>query len=138
MLATSIIYPMAALVLLTVVILLLILYFRVKAVRARKISPLYFKHNKGGELPDHLISITQNYNNLLELPILFYAVCLIVLVLQLDNISFVILAWIYVILRYIHSYIHTTYNHIIHRLISFALSCFVLTAMWVKVIVTLS
>ena len=138
MLETSIIYPMAALFLLTIVVLLLILYFRVKAVRSRKISPRYFKLNKGGELPEHLILITQNYNNLLELPVLFYAVCLIILVLKPDNISFVVLAWIYVILRYIHSYIHTTYNHIIHRLIPFALSCFVLTAMWVKVIITIS
>lgn len=134
----SIIYPMAALVGLTTLMISLMLVLRVKAVRSRKISPRYFKLNKGGELPDNVIAVTQNYSNLLELPVLFYTVCVIAIILNQSVEYFLVHAWIYVAMRYIHSYIHTTYNHILHRLIIFGLSCFVLISMWVKVLIIVS
>lgn len=134
----SLVYPMAALVLLTFFIMYLMLLVRVKAVRLRKISPRYFKLNRGGELPDNVIAISQNYGNLLELPALFYAVCIIAIMLNQSAEYFVIHAWAFVILRYIHSYIHTTYNHILHRLFAFALSGFILLSMWVKIVLIVS
>lgn len=114
------------------------LFFRVKAVRTRKVSPRYFKLNKGENIPDHLEALSQNYNNLLELPLLFYIVCLAVIVLNLNVQDFVVYAWVYVGFRYIHSLIHTTYNHILHRLFVFAVSGFVLIAMWIKLILLVS
>lgn len=142
------IYPMAALVFLTFIMLYLLWFLRVKAVRARDISPRYFKLNRGGELPESVTAVTQNYNNLLELPILFYAVCIIAIILNpivanpnVPNQSaeyFIYHAWAFVALRYLHSYIHTTYNHILHRLYVFALSSFVLLSMWVKVVLIVS
>lgn len=134
----SLVYPMVALVLLTFFIMYLMLVVRVKAVRLRKISPRYFKLNKGGELPDNVTAISQNYTNLLELPVLFYAVCVIAIMLNQNAEYFVIHAWAFVITRYIHSYIHTTYNHILHRLYAFALSGFILLSMWVKVVLIVS
>lgn len=130
----SLVYPMAALIGLTAFMISLMLVLRVKTVRLRKISPRYFKLNKGGELPDNVIAVTQNYSNLLELPVLFYTVCVIAIILNQSTEYFVIHAWVYVALRYMHSYIHTTYNHILHRLIIFGLSCFVLISMWVKLV----
>lgn len=132
------IYPMTAMVLLTFFMMYLLWVLRVKAVRERKISPRHFKLNKGGEEPDNLIAVTQNYSNLLELPVLFYTVCIIAIILNQSVEYFVIHAWVFVALRYIHSYIHTTYNHIIHRLYAFALSGFVLLSMWIKVVLLVS
>lgn len=134
----SLIYPMAVLMALTFLMLSLLLALRVKAVRLRKVSPRYFKLNKGGELPDNVIAVSQNYSNLLELPVLFYTVCVVAIVLNQSAEYFVIHAWVYVALRYIHSYIHITYNHILHRLAIFGMSCFVLISMWVKVILLVS
>ena len=139
----SLIYPMAALVFLTFIMLYLLWTLRVKAVRAREISPRYFKLNRGGELPEGITAVTQNYNNLLELPILFYAVCIVAIILDLiiPNQSaeyFIYHAWAFVALRFLHTYIHTTYNHILHRLYVFALSSFVLLSMWVKVVLIVS
>ena len=71
----SLIYPMATLFLLNIIVVSLMLFFRVKAVRSRKVSPRYFKRNKGVDLPDHLEGLSQNYNNLLELPLLFFILC---------------------------------------------------------------
>ena len=112
----------------------LMLIVRVKAVRLRKVSPRYFKLNKGGELPDNVTAISQNYGNLLELTVLFYTVCIIAIILNQSAEYFIIHAWAFIITRYIHSYIHTTYNHILHRLYAFAISGFILLSMWVKVV----
>ncbi len=134
----ALIYPMAALVFLTIAIMLVMLYLRVNAVRSRKLSPRYFKINKGGEPPEQLVTITQNFNNLLEIPILFYVVCILAILLNQQQGYFITTAWIYVVLRYVHSIIHTSYNHILHRLFVFSASCIVLVAMWIKIMMLVS
>lgn len=58
----SLIYPMAALVFLTFFMMYMLWILRVKAARSHKISPGYFKLNKGGELADNVTAVTQNYN----------------------------------------------------------------------------
>ena len=60
----SIIYPMVALFFLNIIVMFTMLFFRIKAVRTRKVSPKYFKLNKGEDIPDHLEALSQNYNNL--------------------------------------------------------------------------
>lgn len=134
----SLVYPMAVLVLLSFLMMHVLWFLRVQAVRSRKISPRYFKLNKGGELPETATAVSQNYDNLLELPVLFYTVCIIAIILNQSAEYFVIHAWVFVVLRYIHSYIHVTYNHIIHRLAVFAISALVLFSMWVKVVLLVS
>ena len=134
----NLIYPMAILVLLTAFMISFMLVLRVKAVRTRKLSPRYFKLYEGGDVPKQLAAVTQNYNNLLELPILFYMVCVLAIILNKSPDYFILHAWAYVFLRYIHSYIHVTYNHIVHRLLIFGTSCFVLISMWVKVVLLVS
>ena len=134
----TLVYPMAALVFLKFLILSVMLMLRVQAVRNRKISPGYFKLNIGGKEPEVLRAVSQCFNNLLELPILFYIVCLIAIVLNKSSDYLIVLAWLYVFLRYIHAFILSTYNHILHRLFVFAVSCVVLIAMWVKVVVLVS
>jgi len=42
------------------------------------------------------------------------------------------LAWAYVGLRYIHSFIHITYNRVLHRFAVFVFSSVVLFALWVR------
>jgi len=42
----------------------------------------------------------------------------------------VIGAWIYVALRCVHSFIHLTYNRVIHRFVVYALSAVVLFVLW--------
>lgn len=130
----SLVYPMASLVFLTFFIMYLLLVLRVKAVRSRKVSPKYFKLNKGDDIPDNMLAVSQNYSNLLELPVLFYLVCIVAIILNQGVEYFIIHAWAFVLFRYIHSYIHVTYNHILHRLSAFAISGFILLSMWIKVV----
>jgi hypothetical protein len=69
--------------------------------------------------------------NLLEAPLLFYVICLMDAVAGRVDGVVLTLAWAYVALRCLHSLIHLTYNHVIHRLVAFAASNGVLGAMWV-------
>lgn len=131
---SSLIFPMFALIILTFIVMYSMLFFRVKAVKQRKISPRYFKLNKGEEIPAQIEAISQNYTNLFELPILFYTVCIVVMVSGVNSEYYIYHAWAFVFFRYVHSYIHTTYNHILHRLAAFALSGFVLLSTWIKLI----
>lgn len=130
----SLVYPMVSLVFLTFFIMYLLFVLRVKAVRSRKVSPRYFKLNKGDDIPDNMLAVSQNYSNLFELPILFYLACAIAIFLNQSAQYFIIHAWCFVALRYIHSYIHITYNHVLHRLAAFAVSGFILLSMWIKIV----
>jgi hypothetical protein len=70
--------------------------------------------------------------NLVELPTLFYAMCLAMFALDKLESWDLKLAWVYVGLRAVHSSIHLTYNHVIHRLVVFALSNVVLGVLWLR------
>lgn len=70
-----------------------------------------------------------NLMNLFELPVLFYV--LIVLLHQRGaGEAWAVAAWLYVILRAVHSYIHCTYNKVMHRFYAYAASSLVLWGMW--------
>jgi hypothetical protein len=43
----------------------------------------------------------------------------------------IFVAWTYVGLRMVHSLIHLTYNHVLHRLFAFTLSNVALVSLWV-------
>jgi hypothetical protein len=68
--------------------------------------------------------------NLLEVPVLFYVVCLVYFVSGITAAAFVTLAWAYVATRVVHSLIHVTYNKVMHRLIAFVASNIIVVTMW--------
>ncbi len=135
---TAIFFPVFALAGLTFAILLLIPYKRIKAVALRQLVADDFKLGESKNVPAHVSLPNQNYINLLELPVLFYVVCLLLYVTQRVDMVALFLAWSYVTLRVVHSVIHLTSNHILQRLFVFALSTFVLIAMWVRVFIAIS
>ena len=123
--------PMGALALLTFIVLGFIPSRRFRAVFARQVSADDFKLGESAAVPAHVALANRNYMNLLELPVLFYVVCLMYFVAgRLDQTALTV-AWVYVALRAVHSLIHVTYNNVIHRLTAFAVSNFVLIAFWV-------
>jgi hypothetical protein len=126
----AILYPMFALAFWTLVVLLLIPMVRVRAVRKREIRPNDFKLGESAAVPGYVSIPNRNYMNLLELPILFYVVCLLLYVTAGASSLTIGIAWAYVALRVVHSAIHLTYNHVLHRLAAFTLSNFALVFLW--------
>ena len=131
----AIFLPVFALAGWTFAILLLIPYKRIKAVALKQLVADDFKLGESKNVPPSVSLPNHNYTNLLELPVLFYVVCLVLFVTHhVDLIAFY-LAWLYVALRVVHSVIHLTSNHVLQRLIVFAASTFVLIGMWARAFV---
>ena len=107
------------------------------AVKAREMDPKYYRTYSGGGEPERLRVLTRHSANLLETPLLFYVVVLMIHVTDSTSSLFVGLAWAYVVLRFVHAFIHLGTNFVLHRFLSFGLGLVVLLAMWVLLLVRL-
>ena len=134
----AIFFPVFALAAWTFAILLLIPYKRIKAVAQKQLVADDFKLGESKNVPPSVSLPNQNYTNLLELPILFYVICLVLYVTNTVDVAALYLAWAYVGFRLIHSVVHLTSNHIFQRLIVFAISAFVLIAMWMRAFIAIN
>ncbi len=125
-----ILYPVFALVFLTFAITLWMGKLRFSAVKRGDLNPKYYELNRGGKVPEYLAKVSQNYDNLLELPILFYVLCALLYITNQIDITLVVLAWAFVSSRYLHSFIHTTSNNVRKRMLVFISGGLILIAMW--------
>jgi len=69
-----------------------------------------------------MVKLGRNFSSLLGVPVLSYAVGIILLTLDVNNQLKLGFAWAFVVLRIIHSIIHVTYNNPIHRFLAFLLT----------------
>ena len=128
MLPIAELYPLFALAFWTLGVAIWLLLMRIKAVKSGT-NPAYFKFNQG-KLPDYALQAEQHYINLFEMPVLFYVIGIIAYITHsVDSIG-VTLAWLYVIARLVHSYIHLTTNQILKRRDAFLASYVCLLLLW--------
>jgi len=132
------VYPMFTLVLWTFIVMFILGGSRLYSVFKREVKPQYYRLFSGEYAPDYVLKPSRNFSNLLEIPVLFYVVGILFIVSGLQRDSAMMMAWSYVALRVVHSLIHLSYNHPLHRLAVFAVSGLVLLAMWIELIVGLS
>jgi hypothetical protein len=123
--------PMGAMALLTFAVLLNVPIRRFRAGARGLVKAEDFRFGESAAVPPDVSIPNRNYMNLLELPKLFFPVCLMFYVAQRVDVAALATAWAYVILRVIHSAVHLTYNNVYHRLIVFAASNVVLGVLWV-------
>ena len=71
-----------------------------------------------------------NFRNLFELPVLFYLALVVAHTTELVSVSLLVLAWAFVGLRVVHSWIQCTYNKVMHRFYAYIAGGMVLWAMW--------
>ena len=110
---------------------------RIAEFRARKINPQLLKtsHTAAGVLED--VAAADNFRNLFEVPVLFFAVCLALAITELATPIQLFLAWMFVGLRAAHSVIHITNNRVLHRFTAYSLSTLCVFAMWVLFAISL-
>jgi hypothetical protein len=58
------------------------------------------------------LQVGYSYANQFELPILFYVLTILAWVTRDADLIFVVLAWIFVIFRYLQAYVHVTSNRV--------------------------
>tara|TARA_R110001583_G_scaffold11613_9_gene52236 strand:- start:28082 stop:28489 length:408 start_codon:yes stop_codon:yes gene_type:complete len=134
----EIIYPMFTLVVLTFVIGFSMGISRFISVKKGLVDRRYFKLLAGYTAPDNIVKLSRNFSNLFEIPVLFYALGIVLLALDINNQLMLSLAWAFVVLRIIHSIIHVTYNHPIHRFLVFLISSTIVLIMWVQLMIIIS
>lgn len=134
---TMIFLPAAAMVLLTAVVTFRMFFERVRQVKAEKIP---FRDIPSGSQMAARFADTRaadNYRNLFEAPVLFYLALVVAFASMQVTAVTVGLAWAYVGLRIVHSYIHCGYNRISHRLYVFMATNVVLWVFWAVLLVGL-
>ena len=129
----SILYPVLALFALTAFCVFRLALLRLRAVRAGRVEPRYYRAYTGSEEPEDLRVQARHVSNLFEAPVLFYAIAVIAFVTEMTGTLPVLLAWTYVLLRYAHSYVHLTSNRVLLRFRVFAASWAVLILLWLTV-----
>jgi hypothetical protein len=126
----TILQPVIALVLWTMLIWLWMYVTRIPAMNKAKVDVANLRGGKGADLdailPPEVQWKAHNYNHLLTEPTLFYAICLSLALLGAGMGFNATLAWIYVGLRVLHSLIQVTVNRVMFRFMVFALSSIVL------------
>ena len=127
-----------ALVLLTFAVALRMLAARTSEMKQLKIHPQSTATSlqMAARLKD--VQAADNFRNLFEVPVLFYALMAMAVTSAHVPPWLVIGAWFFVALRFVHSAIHCTYNTVMHRFAAFGMSMLVVVALWVAFVVTLA
>jgi hypothetical protein len=81
--------------------------------------------------PPRTLQVANCFHNQLELPMLFYVVVAFILITSTNSLVFVLLAWIFVLSRLVHAYIHTGQNDVLARSMAIGVGALALVAMWV-------
>src|SRR5262245_42265455 len=98
-----ILYPVFAMFLLVAMVLLRMRSMRFAAVRNRSVNVRYYKAFQGDEEPEPLRVIARHFQNLFEVPVLFYVGVIMAYVTHQVTWVAIGCAWLYVALRYAHT-----------------------------------
>ncbi len=88
---------------------------------------------EGSELLKDVAGPADNFKNLFEVPVLFYVAVITLYVTQMVDVLFLTLAGVFVLFRYIHSFVHITYNNVMHRFKVYVVSTLTLWVMWIMI-----
>lgn len=127
-----------AMVVLVMLVGLRMLYVRIAEMREKRVHPQAAATSLQLAARLERVHASDNFRNLFEVPVLFYALSATALALGSIPQWLVIGAWGFVVLRYLHSLVQCTYNKVPHRLLAFLSSSLLLVGMWIAVLVNLA
>jgi hypothetical protein len=132
-----ILYPMFVMVLISQAVGFRMLQLRFRAVLQDGLPVTYFKLNQDGLPPAYMMQADQHYTNLYETPVLFYAIGILVYILDMTNLFTLSMSWAYIASRLAHAYVHMGQNKIAHRRNIFLTSVAILMLLWGYVFINL-
>jgi hypothetical protein len=133
----SIFWPVLCLILWTFLILVQVPIRRFRAAFKGRVVASDFQYGESESVPADVALPNRIFMNLVEVPTLFYVVCLVHFVIGAVTPALLAMAWLYFGLRIVHSLIYLTYNHVVHRFAVFATSNLVVVAMLINVAIKL-
>jgi hypothetical protein len=129
---------MAAMFLLTVVVLVRMFRSRVAAVRAGQVDASFFRLYQGGDEPESTRKVSRHFTNLFEAPTLFYVACLAAMISGVAGPVILVFAWGYVAARAIHAVVHLGGNRLRKRILAYFVSWLFLGALWVTLVIAVA
>ena len=81
--------------------------------------------------PEKVAQVSNSFRNQFELPVLFYVLTILSIITRHADVIFVVLAWVFVLSRMVHAYIHVTSNQVMQRGAVYGIGAIVLIVMWV-------
>ncbi len=128
---TSLLLACSTLAILTFGVGIRMFVIRIREMKKEHIRPqsIALSSSRAKRLQDSRVS--DNYNHLFELPVLFYTLCALAIASQHIPGWLPVSAWVFVILRIIHSLIQCSYNKVMHRFLVFLMGFILLGLMWI-------
>lgn len=105
---------------------------RTLATTSSEVSMKYYQVYQGNGESGHLAQHTRHHINLLELPLVFYVMVVTIVATNMADMTFAYLAWGFVAARFVHSFIHLSYNNIVHRFAAYATGLALLSVIAVR------
>jgi hypothetical protein len=121
--------PFVGMLLLTLFVWVLMLQRRVAGMRETGIEPKV--RADLDRLPATAVNASANFQNLFELPVVFYACVLALHQLGWIDAIHTVCAFGFFLFRVVHTAIHCTYNHVMHRFTAYAVAS---AFLWVMVL----
>jgi hypothetical protein len=125
---SSVILPVLIQLSLTLLMFLLLGVRKTRAIKAGNVDRTKTAlDNKAW--PEDVVKVSNNIANQFQTPVLFYMLCILFYVTNTVSTLVIVLAWIYVISRLIHAYVHITSNYVPARFKIFIVSVLTLIVM---------
>jgi hypothetical protein len=133
----EILHPVVALAAWTMLVWIWLYATRLPAMGRAKIDAKNMVGSTGKSLRDDLVAageqkaswVADNYNHLHEAPTIFYAVSIVIAMIEQGNGINAHIAWAYVGLRVLHTLVQALWNRVVVRFLIFALSSLALMAL---------
>ena len=131
--SVAILYPLLLLVALTAVVWVRMYVTRVAEIRRQR---LRLQDLADAAVAQKALSAvaapSDNFSNLFEIPVLFYVLVVLVYVTGSSDALYVGGAWLFVLLRVLHSLIHLTSNRVKHRFPAYFVATLLMWLMWAR------
>jgi hypothetical protein len=126
----AIFQPALAMVALTLAVWLRMYFSRIGEMKRERVHPQAVATSAQMAARLHDTRAADNFRNLFELPVLFYLALVVAALTAQAGTAVLVLAWLFVALRVVHSAIHCSYNKVMHRFQAYLAGCIVLWLLW--------
>ena len=103
---------------------------RFKAIKDQRETAKYFKTFFGQPPSERVHTVGRHFDNQFQAPIIFLIVCLVYITMDSVNHFTIFLAWLFILTRFAHSWIHLGSNRLTKRFYAFAAGWLILLLMW--------
>ncbi len=126
--------PLFVQVALTFVLWLWMAYYRATLTRSGQVNPRDVALREPN-WPPHVLQVINAAHNQLETPLLFYVLIILTIFTRQADLLFIVLSWLFVLVRLAHAYVHVTSNRVMMRGPVFGAALLILMIMWIIFIV---